>query len=262
MKTKSVSRRNFFKVGLGAVGTMTAAHSLAQICGVTTGGQPLGPFFPKTGNPVDPIREDSNPATPIHLANDNDLTFVKGRTGVATGQIVYVVGQVIDAACKPVSNATLVIWQASESGRYNHKGDAENQDFQHPKTGETIKRTLDHSFQYWGRTLTNQNGEYQFKTIIPGFYPADLESNWYRPPHIHFLVTATGFPQLVTQMYFKSEKFVANDWIQELNKKDILLQSPSISKEQREALIVEFKEDPSGTLIDGLVGKFNITLTR
>jgi protocatechuate 3,4-dioxygenase beta subunit len=100
----------------------------------------------------------------------------------------------------------------------------ENHDFHHPKTGEIIKRTMDHSFQYWGKILTNENGEYEFKTIVPGFYPADLQSGWYRPPHIHFMVSATGYPQLVTQLYFKSDKIDNNEWIQELNEKDPILQ--------------------------------------
>jgi protocatechuate 3,4-dioxygenase beta subunit len=259
---KTASRRNFFKIGLGAVGTLTAAHSLAQVCGGKTGEQMLGPFFPVPGSPVDAIKEDPNPAVPIYLSNDNDLTFVQGHSGTAQGQIVYIAGQVTDEMCKPIPNATLVIWQASETGRYNHKGDAANPDFIHPKTGETIQRLHDPNFQYWGRTVTDANGNYSFKTIIPGFYPADLTTAWYRPPHIHFLVSATGFPQFVTQMYFKGEKVLNNDWVQELNGKDQILQGGNITDEQREKLIVEFKKDASGTITDGLSGQFNITLAK
>ena len=63
--------------------------------------------------------------------------------------------------------------------------------------------------------MTNQKGEFHFKTVVPGFYPADLQGGWYRPPHIHFLISATGFPQFVTQLYFKGEKVAENGWIQE-----------------------------------------------
>lgn len=258
----SVSRRGFFRVGMGAAGTLVASRTLAELCGKTTGEQPLGPFFPKPGTPEDPIREDRNPATPIYLANDGDLTIVKGRSGLADGQKVYVKGQVTNAACQPIPNATLIVWQASKSGRYNHKGDDENHDFHHPKTGEIIKRTMDHSFQYWGKILTNENGEYEFKTIVPGFYPADLQSGWYRPPHIHFMVSATGYPQLVTQLYFKSDKIDNNEWIQELNEKDAILQVSSITAEQRERLIVEFVESKDPSYGDGLLGQFNISLAR
>jgi protocatechuate 3,4-dioxygenase beta subunit len=258
----NLSRRNFFKIGAGTVGTLAATQTLAQVCKLNSAEQPLGPFFPRPGTPEMSVIEDTNPQTPIYLANDSDLTVVKGVSGQAQGQIVYVRGQVTNADCKPLANATVIIWQASESGRYNHLGDSANHDFVHPETGEVIARKLDSSFQYWGKALTDQNGEYQFKTIVPGFYPADLEAGWYRPPHIHFMVSATGYPQLVTQMYFAGKKLASNAWIQELNKKDYLLQTNTISDDQRKKLVVEFDDDPTGLITDGLVGRFDIALTR
>ncbi len=253
-------RRNFFKVGAGVVGTLAATQTLAQVCGLNSADQPLGPFFPRPGTPEMPVIENNNPATPIYLANDNDLTVVQGISGQAAGQIVYVRGKVTNGDCKPLAGATVVIWQASESGRYNHVGDGANHDFIHPKTGELLVRKLDSSFQYWGKALTDQNGDYEFKTVVPGFYPADLEAKWYRPPHIHFMVSAMGYPQLVTQMYFSGKKILNDAWIQELNQKDFLLQTKNISDEQRARLVIEFDNDQQGKITDGLVGIFNISL--
>jgi len=71
-----------------------------------------------------------------------------------------------------------------------------------------------------------------------------------------------GYPQFVTQMYFRSELIKENEFLQELNKQDLLLQSDSISEQQREKLVVEFTEDSTGERLDGLVGNFDITLTR
>lgn len=45
----SVSRRGFFRVGMGAAGTLVASRTLAELCGKTTGEQPLGPFFQNQG---------------------------------------------------------------------------------------------------------------------------------------------------------------------------------------------------------------------
>lgn len=254
---KDLTRRKFFRAGLGATGVLAASSSLARICGVATGRQSLGPFFPNEGTPEDPVREDPSPDVPIYLANDNDLTFVQGRNGRASGQVALVKGVVRDENCLPLPNATLVVWQASESGRYNHHGDSANEDFRHPRTGELIKRELDPHFQYWGRAQSDEKGVYHFKTIIPGFYPADLSNSWYRPPHIHFLVSAMGYPQLVTQMYFRGEEIAENDFIQELNEQDPLLQSRELTREQRENLLVDFREE-NGIL----TGRFDITLKR
>jgi protocatechuate 3,4-dioxygenase beta subunit len=262
MQETNIQRRNFFKVGLTTAGVMAGAQGLAQICGLQTGAQPLGPFFPNEGTPLDPVRENTDSTLPISLANDSDLTFVRGRTGRATGQVVYLSGQVTNESCEPIARASIVIWQAAASGRYNHRGDADNHDFEHPVTGEIIKRTHDPYFQYWGRTLTDENGGYNFKTIVPGFYPADLRNKWYRPPHIHFMVSATGYPQFVTQSYFRGEHIVQNDFYQELNERDLLLQSPNLNREQREKLIVDFSPDATGLLTDGLLGRFDIQLKR
>lgn len=255
------SRRSFFKVGLGMAGAMAATRAYANVCGSTveTGEQALGPFFPRPGTPEQPVREDKNSETPIYLANDNDLTFVQGRTGVAQGQQVLVEGRVMDDQCRPVANATIIIWQASSTGRYNHNGDSANQDFADPRNGQIIRRVLDPNFQYWGKAITNANGEYVFKTIVPGFYPADLGSGWYRPPHIHFMISATGKPQFVTQMYFRSPLIADNDFIQSLNEKDNLLQNSNLSQEQRDQLVVDFQQDPTGES-QALVGRFDIRL--
>lgn len=257
LKTKKITRRGLFGWGLGAAGTLAARTSLAQACGVETGQQILGPFFPRPGTPEDLIKENPDGSVPIYLSNDNDLTFVKGRSGVASGQQVIIRGVVQSKDCKPIAGATIIIWQASESGRYNHKGDAANQDFADPRDGKTIKRKLDPFFQSWGQTTTNEDGEYEFKTIVPGFYPADLSSGWYRPPHIHFMVAATSFQQFVTQMYFRGAEIKDNEFIQELNQKDLLLQSQALSEQQKQGLVVDFlpqKNRPE------LVGEFSITL--
>lgn len=256
---KRLSRRNFFQVGAGAAGALVAGGSAAYAClQEATAAQPLGPFFPQQGTPADVVREDDDPQTPLHLANDNDLTFVKGREGKAQGQVVYIDGTLHDAECQPLDAATIIIWQAAASGRYNHKGDAQNQDFRHPVTGALIHRTHDPHFQYWGRATTDDQGNYSFKTIVPGFYPANLARGWYRPPHIHFLVMATGFPQFVTQMYFSGEQIIDNDFVQELNEQDFLLKNAGMTEAQRQALVVAFATDNKRT--DGLVGRFDIAL--
>lgn len=258
------ARRRFMKTaGVGVVGAMAAPTALGQMClQEKTGGQPLGPFFPNPGTPSLEVREDKNPNTPIYLANDNDLTYVNGLSGKAQGQVVYVFGKVTDSECRPVSKATIIIWQASASGRYNHRGDADNADFPHPITGQVVQRNLDPHFQYWGRTVSNEKGEYIFKTIVPGFYPADLQQGWYRPPHIHFMVSATGYAQLVTQLYFKGQHIVDNAFIQQLNQKDYLLQSSSLTSKQRSDLVVNFQPSRSGYYQDGLHGQFDLKLSR
>jgi protocatechuate 3,4-dioxygenase beta subunit len=178
----------------------------------------LGPFYPGE-------RE---------FGQDVDLTRVPGSNRRAVGEVIYVKGRIVDHLCRPVVNANVEIWQACASGRYNSPKDPN-------------PASLDPNFRYWAETFTNQKGEYMFKTIIPGVYPAD--ENWDRPPHIHFRVAKTGFRDLVTQMYFKDHP---------LNDLDLILQG--IPGEQRETVIVDFQDSLPGFEPGAKTGFFEIVL--
>jgi protocatechuate 3,4-dioxygenase, beta subunit len=136
--------------------------------------------------------------------------------------------------CAPIANANVEIWQACESGRYNNPRDPN-------------PAPLDPNFQYWGETYTSEEGEYIFKTIIPGEYPA--AEGWVRPPHIHFRVAKLGYNDLVTQMYFKGNP---------LNDDDRIIKA--IPQAERASVIVEFA--PSGPQFEpsSLTGVFDISL--
>lgn len=194
---KVLNRRNLLKMGAaGALGTSTIAKA---ICQNITAAQTEGPFYPIEA------QDDL----------DWDLTIVNGRTERAKGTVVIVRGTVTDQNCEPVAGALVEIWQACESGRYNHASD--------PNTSAP----LDPNFQYWAEQVTNENGEYMFKTIIPGQYPASR--TWVRPSHIHFKINKRGFRELTTQMYFKDDPF---------NSRDLILQA--LSREEQANVVVEF----------------------
>ncbi|GJL79365.1 MAG: hypothetical protein NPINA01_23540 [Nitrospinaceae bacterium] len=265
--TDELSRRNFLKWGGGflslVAGTFVSASGLAKVMDKVTPPHPLGPFFPDEGDEAHVIRENPDFSVPISMANDNDLTFVKGRKGKARGQVVYLRGRVLgltEGQPTPLPGAVIILWSADESGRYNHRGDAENTKFSHPRTGKMIARKHDANFQYWGRSLSDKNGDYWFKTVVPGFYPADLRNRWYRPPHLHIMILAPGYPQRVTQLYFKGDQIQEIDFIQELNAKDFLLRNPRIPTEDQESLIIEYKKDLLGKIDDGLVGDYNFVI--
>jgi protocatechuate 3,4-dioxygenase, beta subunit len=211
--TTEISRRSLLsKVLIASGAALTGSKALAQSCGLTPE-QSEGPFYPIQD------QDDKN----------NDLTRVKGKLISATGQIAILSGIVQDDTCRPVKGAMVEIWQACHTGKYNHPSD--------PNPAK-----LDPNFQYWGQAITNEKGEYSFKTIVPGAYPAD--NTWIRPPHIHFKVHLRGYEELTSQLYWKGHP---------LNKKDRILQS--LPKEERERVIVDFK-DVNGTQY----GIFNISL--
>jgi len=261
-----VSRRMILKRSAGffgfVMGGLLTHNSLAALLTKPTPRQGLGPFFPDDGDEVDAIRENPDPGLPISQANDQDLTFVKGRKGKAQGQVIYLRGRVLDAkTSQPIPDTILIMWSANASGRYNHKGDDGTYSFPHPQTGKIIHRTHDKHFQYWGRAISNQKGEYWFKTIVPGFYPIDLRTRLYRPSHLHFKILPPGLPNFVTQLYFRGDPIPNNALNQELLPKDVVILDARLTPEEQERVIVDYAPDPSGKITDGLAGHYDFVLS-
>ncbi len=129
------------------------------------------------------------------------------------------------------------IWQACETGKYDHPND--------PNTA-----AVDPNFQYWGQAVTNAEGRYRFKTVIPGAYPAS--EDWMRPPHIHFKVHKRGYHELTSQLYFSGDP---------LNEKDLILQS--LSELDQKKVIVDLVPVVDPKLEAGTkLGQFDITIVR
>jgi protocatechuate 3,4-dioxygenase, beta subunit len=225
--TKGISRRTLLTGSLfGAAGLLSSASvAAAQVlrsCADPTPGQVAGPFYPSRR------RSDE----------DFDLTYIEGGTGRASGEVIYVRGQVLDQDCRPLSDTLVEIWQANTWGRYDHERDAAN------------PRPLDPNFQGWGRVLSDAQGFYGFRTIKPGPYPAN-DQGWIRPPHIHFRITRRGYHEVITQMYFAGEA---------LNDADLIRRS--LSPDERNRVTVAFGAGPPIADPSALFGHFDLVLQR
>lgn len=217
MKRRDLIKKSLVtSIGLLALRQTAAANEL--LCKPETSPrQPEGPFYPVIDQ----------------LDTDADLVRVEGSVLAPLGEVVIIHGQVTDQNCKAVKGALVEIWQACASGRYNHPSD--------PNTAE-----LDPNFQYWGKAVTDDKGNYRFRTIIPGAYPADV--GWIRPPHIHFKISGLGYKELITQMYFAG---------QDLNAQDLILQDLDLAEQEK--VIVTLKNDSSSP---HPVGNFNIQIRK
>lgn len=130
-------------------------------------------------------------------ALDNDLILNFAKDGeLPIGERIVVHGRVIDERGLPVKGALLEFWQANAGGRYRHKK-------------ETYLAPLDPNFGGCGRTISDEDGYYHFRTIKPGPYPWPNGVNDWRPAHIHFSIFGDGFAQrLITQMYFEGDPLI------------------------------------------------------
>jgi protocatechuate 3,4-dioxygenase beta subunit len=172
--------------------------------------QSLGPFYPLK----------------IPLDSNADLTFVEGSDGVATGEVTNLSGRVMDSNGVVIPDAQIEIWQCDAFGAYHKPPSSPGKD---------------PFFQGYGRTKSDAQGRYRFRTIKPVTYPG-------RAPHIHIKISS-GARKLVTQIYVRGEP--AND-------RDFLLGAIKNS-EARNSLIIPFERNPSGAS-DELVAVFDPVL--
>lgn len=172
--------------------------------------------------------QTEGPYYPDHLPldQDNDLVQIKDDKQAATGVVASFGGRLLDRDGHPVKGTTLELWQADNNGCYYHS------------KGLQRGKERDAHFQGYGKTVTNEKGEYRFRTIKPGLYTG-------RTRHFHIAVVGNGKRLLTTQLYFAGEP---------MNDRDGILRSIR-DDAARLSVIREFKPSASE-----LIGTWDIVL--
>ena len=143
----------------------------------------LGPFY----------RE----ASPTMPAGSQIAKNAKPETEI----VLY--GYVSDVNGKPLSGATVSLWQTSASGLYDIQEDPS-------------------AIDYRGVFTTDAKGLFVLRTVKPLGYSIPMDGpvgamvkaqkrHGMRPAHIHFLVGAPGYRELVTALYLRDDPHLADD---------------------------------------------------
>ena len=146
-----------------------------------------GPFYPDT------IPEDT----------DNDLVKNGELSVEARGKILILNGILVDLDSHPVNGVSIEIWQTDNNGVYLH-------------SGSFAWDIMDKQFQGFGRTKTDRNGRFFFRTLVPTEYPG-------RTPHIHMKLWREGQNVLTTQLYIHNHP---------QNESDFLFQRMSLTEQR------------------------------
>src|SRR5262249_38658682 len=119
------------------------------------------------------VAQDLTPTPSCHDGDEPTLPETEGpyfksqsplrgdlrEQGIA-GRPVELSGLVLTRSCQPVANALVDLWHADDGGQYDNRG-----------------------FRLRGHVLTDAQGRYAFRTIMPGLYPG-------RTRHYHVKVQA------------------------------------------------------------------------
>ncbi len=122
---------------------------------------------------------------PYYLPGSPNTSMVAQESEVGTR--LFLSGTILSNDClTPVAGAKIEVWQANDAAVYD----------------------TSQNFNLRGTMYSDENGLYAFESIVPGAY---LNGSQYRPKHIHYKVTKPGFPDLVTQLYFEGDPYIAAD---------------------------------------------------
>lgn len=121
------------------------------------------------------------------------------------GDRLILTGTVFSSDCRtPLPGALIEVWQANNAGLYD--------------TNEPGNFTEASTFHLRGMLYTNEKGQYEIETVMPGRYPVppnlpglEKYAGLMRPAHIHFRVMESLHVPLTTQLYFKGDPFIAKD---------------------------------------------------
>ncbi|RYJ04165.1 MAG: hydroxyquinol 1,2-dioxygenase [Acetobacteraceae bacterium] len=145
------------------------------------------------------------------------------------GTEVVIFGQVTDGEGKPIADAEIDIWQTNAAGLYDLQArDATVMDMR-------------------GRFRTDADGRYHMRTVKPAGYSIPMDGpvgkmtrlqnrHGFRPAHIHVLVAAPGYRELVTALYFADDPNIASDTVFGVSKSLVIAEAMGLAGSPMPAL--------------------------
>jgi len=169
---------------LGLSALVNTLHD-KRVSSATTKSSLLGPFY----------RQDA----PMMNLGDSIISHTEGT------EVVFY-GRVVDSAGCGIPNALIQVWEPDETGNYDlQKHDPSVMDLR-------------------GCFRADSEGRYYFRGLCPLGYLIPLDGpvgdmiraqkrHGYRPAHIHFVIGAPGYSELVTALYVAGDPHIDSDTV-------------------------------------------------
>lgn len=147
---------------------------------------------------------EANNEGPLYVPNAPERKMGDRLGEDSAGEPLLLSGRVLNSGNQPIADALLDVWQPNSKGQY---------DVQDPSQSRGNFR---------GRFRTGADGRYEFETMLPGSYkvPEDgpcgevlrlLGRHPWRPAHIHFKLSASGYVPITTMAYLEGAPYIDSD---------------------------------------------------
>lgn len=187
---------------------------------------------------------------PFHISGSPELPIGGDMKGSWDGEVVLFRGRVLDPSGTPIQRAKLDVWQTAPNALYSSQDPDQ------------------HTYSFHGLQTVGADGIYAFTSIRPVPYTVPTDGpvgeilnatgrHPWRPSHMHYIVTADGYRELVTEVFPDDDPYLDQDTVFGV----------------REDLVMRYQPQPPGSFPEGfaLSGKvpgtwslveFDLVLTR
>ena len=142
---------------------------------------------------------------PFHVDGAPELEMGADICLDQKGEPMLVRGRILDIKGNPINAAKIDVWQANDEGFY-----------------DVQQQGIQPEFNLRGVFRTGADGAYCFRGVKPRYYPipADgpvgqmlqaLGRHPYRPAHLHYIITASGFAPLTTHIFDPDDEYIHSD---------------------------------------------------
>jgi hydroxyquinol 1,2-dioxygenase len=143
---------------------------------------------------------------PYYRQNSPQHKLGESIAGKTHGQPIAIYGRVTDKKGEGVPDASVEVWQTDEDGNYD------------------LQTTAADEMDLRGTFHTGSDGRFYLRSVRPRAYQIPMDGpvgkllqkqgrHGYRPAHIHFLVGAPGYREVVTAAYMGTDEYLQTDTV-------------------------------------------------
>lgn len=167
---------------------------------------------------------------PFHITGSPPLPIGGDMKCGFGGPVLLVQGIIKDTHGQSIQGAKLEVWQTAPNGLYSSQDPEQN------------------TYSFHGIQTTDADGRYAFTTVRPVEYTVPTDGpvgdilnacgrHPWRPSHLHFIVMAEGYRNLVTEVFAADDPYLDQDTVFGV----------------REDLVMEYQHMAAGTFPEGFV---------